>query len=127
MEVCQLQQPLRKLSLRLLPEPLPVVSGKTAAREHRALARDPFNMALRERIGLPARAAARNRDADAAVEFDAEQIPSRSPMAYEVHRCNGGGGCRTGTIPENRRPRSRLTERKAQLHARQDTRFTKRA
>ena len=66
--------------MRLLPEPLPVVNGKTAAREDRALARDPFNVTLRKGIGLPARAAARNRDADAAVGFDAEQIPSRSPM-----------------------------------------------
>ena len=111
--------------MRLLPEPLPVVSGKTAAREDRALARDPFNVTLRKGIGLPARAAARNRDADAAVEFDAEQIPSRSPMAYEVNRCNRAGGWRSGTIPGDR-PRSRLTERKAQLHARQDTRFGKR-
>ena len=113
--------------MRLLPEPLPVVSGKTAARQDRALARDPRNVTLRKGIGLPARAAARNRDADAAVEFDAEQIPSRSPMAYEVNRCNRAGGWRSGTIPGDRRARSRLTERKAQLHARQDTPVGERA
>ena len=123
----QLQQPLREFPLRLLPEPLAVVSGKTAARQDRALARDPVDVALHEGVSLSTRAAARNRDTDAAVEFDAEQISPRAQMTYEVNGCNRAGGWRNGTTLEDRRPDSLLTKRKAQLHARQDTRFTKRA
>ena len=101
--------------MRLRAESLSIVEGKAAARQHRPLTENPFDVALRKGVGLPARSAARNRDADTAIEFDAEQVSARSTMTHEVNRCNRGGGRRREGIVEDRRPRS-LAERKPQLH-----------
>jgi hypothetical protein len=114
--VSELPQPLRELRLRLRAKSPSVVGGKAAARQHRPLPQDPFDVALREGIGLPARSSARNRDADTAIVFDAEQVSARATMTHEVDWCNRAGGWRREGIVDHRRPRSGLAERKPQLH-----------
>ena len=41
----QLPQPFRELDLRLRAEPVSIVDGKAAARQHRPLPENPFDVA----------------------------------------------------------------------------------
>jgi hypothetical protein len=109
--VRQLPQPVREFRLRLHPKSRSVVNGKAPARQDRALSKDPFNMAPRKSVRLSTRSAARNRHADATVEFDSEQVPSRPAMTHEVHRCDRADSGSRERIGGCRRPRSRLAER----------------
>jgi hypothetical protein len=114
--VGEVPQPLREFRLRVRPEFLSIVNGKAPARQARALSQDPFNMALRKGVRLSTRPAARNGHADATVEFDAEQVSSRPLMTHEIDRCDRADRRRCERIGGSRRPRSRLAERKPQLH-----------
>ena len=69
-------------------QPAAIVGGKAAPRQRRALPDDPLDVAPREGVGFPARAAARNRHAHAPVEFDAKQVAAGAAMAHEVDGCN---------------------------------------
>ena len=115
-QISQLAQPLRKVSLCLRPEALSVVDGKANARQHRALPKNPVGMALRKRVRLSARPAAWNGHTDAAVEFDAQQVSSRPAMADEVDRYDRADRGWCERMDRSRRPRSRVPERKPQLH-----------
>jgi hypothetical protein len=115
-QISQLAQPLREVRVCLRPEPLSIVDGKATARQHRALPKNPVDMTLRKRVRRSTRPAAGNGYTHAAVEFDAQQVSSRPAMADEIDRCDRADRGWCGRIERSRRPRSRVPERKPQLH-----------
>ena len=93
-QIGQLAQPIREVRACLRAEPLSIVDGQATVRQQRALPQHPVDVALRKRVRLSTRPAARNGHPDAAVEFDTEQVSPRAAVAHEVDRCDrADGGC----------------------------------
>jgi hypothetical protein len=114
--VSQFQQSPRQLGVRLHLKPLSIVNGQAPARQNGALPHDPFHVTLREGIGLSTRSAARNRDAEATVGFDAEQVSPGPAMPHEIDRRDRADEGRCESVDGSRYGCSRLAERKPQLH-----------
>jgi hypothetical protein len=79
-----LEQPRRQFLAGALAKRRALVGVECRWRQPRPLSRDPLGVPLHEGIGLTLRSAARDRDANAAVVFDAKQIASRAAVANEV-------------------------------------------
>jgi hypothetical protein len=94
MLIGKLLQPQRKLRTRLRRESLSILERKAVLCQGRTLTQHPIEMTPRERVGLAARSAARDRHAHAPVVFDAQQIPPRPPVADEIDGGNRFGRCR---------------------------------
>ena len=106
----------RQFLERLRLQPMTILSREPYLVEHRALSLHPLDVTACEGIGLPLRAAARNRDAEPSVLFDAQQIPAGSAVADEVQGGDRTGSRRNAGADACGCCRLRHTEGKPQLH-----------
>lgn len=120
----KLVQAGRQLDLGLrLPRPSVEGQGRLAS-QPLALPRDPLGMPPRERVGLAARAAARNRHADAPIVIDPQKVAPGAAVADEIDLCDSRfayrcRGCDCGLARRCKRGCGcwcRIGERKTQLH-----------
>ena len=92
MALGELEEPRRQLSRCALPHRAPFVLTNRRFQDRlpgmplRLLAADPVEIPAREGIGVAAGTAARDRHANAAIDVDAQHVPSRAALANEVDR-----------------------------------------
>ena len=122
----QLQQPRRQLHVGALAQGAAFVRRQDRRRESSPLAGDPRQAPAGERFRLAPGAAARNRDANAPVGIDPQQIPPRPLVAdeieptlrwYEVSGFLVGGSFGEGGSQTS----LRFTEWEPELHRAQDS------
>ncbi len=90
----ELEEPRRQFARRALLHGAPFVVTKRRLETRSPvvlglLAADPVEIPAGEGIGVAAGAAARDRDAHAAIDVDAQHVPSRATLANEVDRRGG--------------------------------------